>query len=223
MNRYNDPVIQSSAILGASFRRLLDGRMPEGDKPESIWVGGGVWVGHFAVIGAHSKVGEDSIIDDFCYVQPNVTIGARTLITHRAQICSGVLIGSDCIIGGFIGDGVRIGDRVRMFGKAIHLQHYPFQPWDAPESEEGAPLLDDDCFVGFDAKIIGPVHIGKGAYVTANAIVTRDVPSQYIATRVNEIIPASEWRGRLANSDPRSLLSRGTPLIPPDQPRIDSQ
>ena len=194
-----ETVIQETAVVGAPFRQLLGEPTPEENPTEPVLLGAGVWIGHFAVIGMQSKIGNNSIVDDFCYVQTNVTIGARTLITHRAQICSGTSIGSDCIIGGFVGDDVCIGDRVRMFGKAIHLQHDPSLPWDASESQEESPQLDDDCFVGFDAKIIGPVRIGKGAYVTANAIVTRDVPPQHIATRVNRIMPTNKWHGRLAN------------------------
>lgn len=192
--------VQPTAIIGASFRRLLGGPLPAPDDAASVTLGAGVWVGHLAVIGVGSSLGDNSIVDDFCYLQPEVELGARTLVTHRAQICSEVVVGTDCVIGGFVGDRVRIGDRVRMFGKAIHLQHDPTRPWDSPESEEASPTLDDDCFVGFDAKIIGPVQIGCGAYVTANAIVTRDVPAHYIATGVNKIMPADEWRGRLTGS-----------------------
>lgn len=38
------------------------------------------------------------------------------------------------------------------------------------------PTLGDDVFVGSGAKIIGGLHIGRGARIGANAVVLKDVP-----------------------------------------------
>lgn len=42
--------------------------------------------------------------------------------------------------------------------------------------KEGAPTLGQDVFVGAGAKILGPVKVGDGAKVGANAVVLHDVP-----------------------------------------------
>lgn len=39
-----------------------------------------------------------------------------------------------------------------------------------------SPVLGSDIFIGAGAKIIGPVHVGDGARVGANAVVVDDVP-----------------------------------------------
>jgi serine O-acetyltransferase len=39
-----------------------------------------------------------------------------------------------------------------------------------------APRLGDDVFLGAGAKVVGPVHVGDGARVGANAVVVNDVP-----------------------------------------------
>jgi serine O-acetyltransferase len=39
----------------------------------------------------------------------------------------------------------------------------------------GAPVLEDDVLVGVGAKILGPIRIGAGAKVGANAVVLEDV------------------------------------------------
>ena len=39
------------------------------------------------------------------------------------------------------------------------------------------PTLDDGVVVGAGAKILGPIHIGKGAKVGSNAVVVKDVPA----------------------------------------------
>lgn len=40
----------------------------------------------------------------------------------------------------------------------------------------GSPVIDDNCYIGAGAKIIGNVHIGKGVRIGANCVVTNDIP-----------------------------------------------
>ena len=40
----------------------------------------------------------------------------------------------------------------------------------------GAPIIENNVFIGAGAKIIGPVRIGAGAKIGAGCIVTKDVP-----------------------------------------------
>jgi UDP-2-acetamido-3-amino-2,3-dideoxy-glucuronate N-acetyltransferase len=192
--------IRSTAVVGAAFRRLIGSGPAEPDDPASVTIGAGSYVGHYTIIGKGCSLDTDCIVDDFCYVQSGVTIGSHSLVTHRAQVCSGVVIGSGCVIGGFIGDNVVIGNRVRSFGKIIHRQSNPAAPWDADESREVAAALEDSCFVAFDALVIGSVRIGVGSYVTANAVVTRDVPAYHVAVGVNNVIPLEQWQGTLARA-----------------------
>ena len=41
---------------------------------------------------------------------------------------------------------------------------------------DGVPRLGNDVYIGAGAKILGPVTIGDGAIVGANAVVLEDVP-----------------------------------------------
>lgn len=41
----------------------------------------------------------------------------------------------------------------------------------------GAPVLGDNVYVGCGAKILGPITIGDGARIGANAVVLHDVPA----------------------------------------------
>ncbi len=104
----------------------------------------------------------------------------------------------DCIIGrgaefgnGFVlihSIGIVINGAVRG-GKNVMLEH---QVTIGAERRQ-APVLGDDVFVGAGAKIVGPVHVGDGAKVGANAVVVADVPSH--STVVG--IPARVVRRRL--------------------------
>ena len=65
------------------------------------------------------------------------------------------------------------------------------------------PTLGDDVVVGAGAKLLGPITIGNGARIGANAVVLKDVP----AGEVHVGIPA---RVRPADGQPDSttLLAR---------------
>lgn len=60
-----------------------------------------------------------------------------------------------------IGNRVQIGTCVTIGGRSGHHQ---------------VPVIDDDVQIGSGAKILGPIRIGQGAIVGANAVVLRDVP-----------------------------------------------
>lgn len=42
---------------------------------------------------------------------------------------------------------------------------------------DGAPKLEDGVVIMSGAKVVGPITLGEGAVVAANAVVTRDVPA----------------------------------------------
>jgi serine O-acetyltransferase len=47
-----------------------------------------------------------------------------------------------------------------------------------------SPALGDNVFIGAGARVIGGVHVGSGARIGANAVVTRDVPPGVTAVGV---------------------------------------
>jgi serine O-acetyltransferase len=112
----------------------------------------------------------------------------------------------NCIIGrgaefgpGFVlihASGVVINGGVRG-GSNVKLKH---QVTIGAERRQ-SPVLGDDLFVGAGAKIIGPVTIGTGARVGANAVVVKDVPAH--STVVG--IPARVVRTRQPEAATESL------------------
>lgn len=48
----------------------------------------------------------------------------------------------------------------------------------------GTPVIGNHVFIGAGAKILGPVQIGEGANIGANAVVIRDVPAMATAVGV---------------------------------------
>jgi serine O-acetyltransferase len=60
-----------------------------------------------------------------------------------------------------IGDRVEIGPGVVVGGRSEIYE---------------VPVIEDDVAIGVGAKVLGPVRVGRGAVVGANAVVLHDVP-----------------------------------------------
>lgn len=114
-------------------------------------------------------------------IHPGAQIGRRFFVDHGM----GVVIGETAEIGDdvMLYHGVTLGGRTRDSGK----RH---------------PTLGDGVAVGAGAKILGPITIGAGSVVGANAVVTKDAPADSILVGV----PAKP-RQRASGEDTRALLT----------------
>lgn len=71
-------------------------------------------------------------------------------------------------------------------------------------SLHGAPVIEDNVCIGPGARILGPVRIGRGATVGANAVVTRDIPSHCTVVGANRVLgvePPAVAKERLAEHE----------------------
>jgi acetyltransferase-like isoleucine patch superfamily enzyme len=190
--------IASTAAINSPHRPLLDGRRVQVDGDTVIRAG--VWVGQFAVIGQGVTIGANTLIEDYAAIQARAVIGERVVVGTRSRIGIGVTVGDDTVVTGNVSDGARIGAGCRIAGDLIHRQLDPSLGWDDPGSEEPAPIIEDGAFVGCHAIVVGGVNIGKSAYVSAGAVVTKDVPAGHIASGRNEIMHPGQWLGALGKS-----------------------
>jgi serine O-acetyltransferase len=120
-------------------------------------------------------------------IHPAAVIGRRFFIDHGM----GVVIGETAEIGDdvMLYHGVTLGGRTRDAGK----RH---------------PTLEDGVLVGAGAKILGPIVIGSGTAIGANAVVTKDAPADSVLTGV----PA-KVRSRVPGENLAHLLSAPEYLI----------
>jgi serine O-acetyltransferase len=58
------------------------------------------------------------------------------------------------------------------------------------------PVIEDDVHIGVGAKVLGPVRVGRGAIIGANAVVLHDVPAGAVVAG----IPARVLRQRTVGS-----------------------
>jgi serine O-acetyltransferase len=110
-------------------------------------------------------------------IHPGATVGRRLFIDHGM----GVVIGETAVIG----DDVTLYHGVTLGGTS----------W-----REGKrhPTVGDNVVIGSGAQVLGPIHVGNGAKIGANAVVVKDVPEG--ATMVG--VPAREAA--------RKVLEEGT-------------
>lgn len=100
-------------------------------------------------------------------------------------------IGSRCAYGGIgvvvhrrarVGRNVLIGQQVTIGGRSGHQE---------------VPVIEDDVYLGAGCKVLGPIRVGRGAVVGANAVVLHDVPAGAVVAGV----PARVVKVRTPHSD----------------------
>lgn len=92
-----------------------------------------------------------------------IEIGNQVVLGHGVYFVHsmGIIIGGDS----------RIGDRVRFMGNNTV----------GTAKDNGYPVIGNDVMIGAGARILGPVHIGDGAHIGANAVVLTDIPAGAVA------------------------------------------
>lgn len=126
-------------------------------------------------------IAEKTNFGDFCYL---------TTWPEYVQEKPTLEIGAHCNFGGFnhitctnkivIGNNVLTGRWVTISdnnhgntSQEMLLKH----PTERPIVSKGPVIIEDDVWIGDKATILAGVHIGKGAVIAANAVVTKDVPA----------------------------------------------
>lgn len=100
-------------------------------------------------------------------IHPGATIGRRFFIDHGM----GVVIGETAEVG----DDVMLYHGVTLGGRSM-------------ERTKRHPTVGDGVVIGAGARLLGPVEIGDGAQIGANAVVVKDVPGDAIAVGVPAVI-----------------------------------
>jgi len=79
-----------------------------------------------------------------------------------------------------VGRGVRLGSHV-VIGHQVTLGGTEFDLHKMPEIRDGV-------YLGAGCKVLGPVVVGEGATVGANAVVTKDIPPGSVVVGANRIL-----------------------------------
>ena len=97
-------------------------------------------------------------------IHPAAEIGENLVIIHPVGI----------VIGGHS----RIGNNVQI-NQGVSLGYRR-----GPIPGDGHPIIEDDVVIAAGAKILGPIVVGRGAVIGANAVVLKSVPPYATAVGV---------------------------------------
>mgnify|MGYP002348175980 CR=1 FL=1 len=109
---------------------------------------------------------------------------ANHLLRRVSTAVFGIEIGNEVTLGEgvsfvhpiavVIGGDSKIGNRVRFMGSNTI----------GTAKDNGYPIIEDDVVLGVGARVLGPVRVGRGAVVGANAVVLHDVPAGAVVTGI---------------------------------------
>ena len=144
----------------------------------------------------HIKLGQKSRIKKAAHFEGYNKVGISSFFDGEIGLCS--YIGTNSIVIGKVGRFCSISDKVVFLTKthpidsfvSTHPAFYSlkkqsgisfvnYQKFDEEpcySNEKYSIIVGNDVYIGYGAVIIGPVKIGDGAVICANAVVTKDVP-----------------------------------------------
>lgn len=125
-------------------------------------------------------------------IHPGATIGRRFFIDHGM----GIVIGETAEIG----DGVMLYHGVTLGGQVL-------------TQTKRHPTIGDNVTIGAGAKVLGPITIGSGSAVGANAVVTKDVPADSIAVGIPAKVRPRRKDERIKLVDPDRYVDPGSYVI----------
>lgn len=135
-----------------------------------------------AVVSARCHVDDGVVIEPGAWIGSGCRIGHDTRILEMAelyyscQVYDRVIIGRGAVVGGFVCNDARVGARAQVYGSLVHrlVDAPPTGADPRPAEFEPAPIVEEDSVVGINAVVVGGVTVGRGAYIAAGAVLTRD-------------------------------------------------
>lgn len=182
----DDTIVGDNVVIGhpddemiqAYRREAFDEKILD-SRHMSTSIGRGCIIKSGTIIYVGARVGSRVICGHSIIIGESSCLGDYTKVFDGSRIYAHVRIGRHARINGFCCDRSVIGDNVSMLGELVHKYPIPIGG-----VEEKAPVIEDNCVIGWGAIVIGDVVVHEGAYVGAGAIVTEDIPSYMYAVGI---------------------------------------
>ncbi len=135
---------------------------------DCISIDKGTMIGKNVILTAWKAFGSQNF-------SPSISIGKNTYIGENAHItaCESITIGNGVLTGRY----VYISDNSH---GDCSLGQSSIPPLKRPLQVKGPVVIEDNVWIGERVCILSGVRIGKGAVIAANAVVTKDVPSNAV-------------------------------------------
>jgi acetyltransferase-like isoleucine patch superfamily enzyme len=120
------------------------------------------------------------LLAEFCYFNAD---GGQIIVGNDVAFNRGVHINAAC------GGKIQIGNNCLIGpGVVMRTANHKYSRTDINIRDQGHLVADiiveEDCWFGASAIILGGVHIGKGAVIGAASVVTKDIPSMAVVVGV---------------------------------------
>ena len=148
------------------------------------------------------SIGDNSIIESFSHLS-SATVGSNCNIGPYARLREGSEIGDNAKIGNFVetkktrlGDGAKanhlaylgdadIGSKTNIGAGTITCNY--------DGTNKHKTTIGEESFIGTNSSLVAPVNIGKGAYVGAGSVITKDVPDEALAVARGKQVIKEDW------------------------------
>lgn len=137
------------------------------------------------VAGDNFRTGHNAVVREFTTLGDDVLVGTNAVVDGRTEIGSSVSLqtGSYVPTNSTVHDGVFVGPGAVMTNDPVPVRR---------SVDLQGPTLEADVSVGANVTILPGITIGRGSFVAAGSIVTRDVPENRLAVgapAVHEPLP----------------------------------
>ncbi|WP_419421106.1 acyltransferase [Legionella sp. D16C41] len=162
-----DIQIQPGAIVGLKYKENSNAVMLE----QNTIIRAGTIIYCDVTCGAYFQTGHNVLIREHTEIGKHVVIGTNTIIDGNVIIGSYVKIESNC----YIPTHTLIGSRV-FIGPGVTMTNdkYPLKMRDNYKPQ--GPTIEDEVTIGGGAVIVPGIKIGKGSFIAAGTVVTKDIP-----------------------------------------------
>lgn len=133
-----------------------------------------------SIIYTDVEIGDDLITGHDVLIREETTIGDSVIVGTQTVIDGKTTIGSDVSLqtGVYIPQETTIGDNVFIGPKAVLTNDpYPVRG----ENDLVGPVIEDGVSIGANATLLPGVTVGRGSFVAAGSVVTKDVPPETLA------------------------------------------
>ena len=154
------------------------------------------------VILKNVSIGDNTVIEPFSHLV-SATVGSNCSIGPYARLREGSDIGNNAKIGNFVETkNTKLGEGA----KANHLAYLGDADIGANANIGAGTItcnydgvnkfqttVGDNSFIGTNSSLVAPVNIGKGAYVGAGSVITKDVPDDALAVGRGKQVIKEDW------------------------------
>ncbi|HTO11428.1 MAG TPA: bifunctional UDP-N-acetylglucosamine diphosphorylase/glucosamine-1-phosphate N-acetyltransferase GlmU [Candidatus Binatia bacterium] len=177
--------------------------------PQAV-IMGATTIGEACIIGAGSHVSDSTLADrvtlkpysiietavieeeatlgPFCHLRPGCHIGAGAEIGNYAELKKS-RVGRKTKMHhmSYLGDAT-VGDEVNIGAGMITANYDGYRKFPT--------TIEDGAFVGTNSSLVAPLTVGRGAYVAAGSVVTKDVPADALAVERAQPFVKEGWAAR---------------------------